>query len=189
MDVLVDYQGAWGLGDLLCSDPMPLGLVERHGPDTRVFVRGNAGNVRHNPLVAGEARPGQRFDRVVEVQLFTHMPRADYARLEALPSLIEHMLGYAGVAPSDPRPKLHLTPDDLAVLARVPLEAKPRVVLCADHVDPLRHWPVERWRTVARVLHDAGAQVLGVGQRDRLGVGIDLVGRLTMREVAAVMTQ
>jgi hypothetical protein len=31
--ILVDYQGAWGLGDLLCSDPLLLGLREKYGPD------------------------------------------------------------------------------------------------------------------------------------------------------------
>ena len=190
MDVLVDYQGAWGLGDLLCSDPMMLGLVERSGPRTRIWVRGKVGNVLHNPLVAGLASPGQRFDRVVEVKLFTHMPVEDYARLEAMPSLIDHMCSYAGVAPSDRRPRLHLHGDDLSVLQRLTLPPRrPRIALCADFVDPLRHWPVDRWRTVAKVLQAAGAQVVGIGCKDRLGAGTDLVGRLTMRETAAVLLQ
>ncbi|MCB9879543.1 MAG: glycosyltransferase family 9 protein [Planctomycetes bacterium] len=188
MDVLVDYQGGWGLGDLLCSDPMMLGLVERFGPDTGIWLNGKTGNVAHNPLVRGMAQPGQRFDHVVEVQLFTHMAREDYARLEAMPSLIDHMCSYAGVTPSDRRPRLHLQPDDLAVLRRVPLLPKPRVAICADFVDPLRHWPIERYREVARVLHECGAQVIGIGQQNRLGVGTDLCGKLTMRETAAVLT-
>jgi len=192
MDVLVDYQGNWGLGDLLCSDPMILGLVEKHGRDTRVFLRGKAGNVAHNPLVAGTAREGQRFDRVVEVKLFTHMPATEYARLEAMPSLVDHMCTYANVTPSDLRPRLHLGRDDLRFVDTLRLPARrPRIVLCADHVDPLRHWPLERWREVANVLAGAGAVVIGIGQKDRLDVegAIDLVGRLSMRETAAVMTQ
>jgi len=188
MDILVDYQGAWGLGDLLCSDPMMLGLVERFGEGTRIFVHGKAGNVVHNPLVAGEARNGQRFDHVVEVKLFTHMPREQYAALEAMPSLIDHMCSYAGVTPSDRRPKLHLQPDDLTVLQRLPRSSKPRVAICADFVDPLRHWPVERWRQVAKLLHECGAEVIGIGSKDRLGVGVDMVGQLSMRETAAVLT-
>jgi len=192
MDVLVDYQGNWGLGDLLCSDPMVLGLIEKHGRDTRVWLRGKAGNVAHNPLVAGFASEGQRFDRVVEVKLFTHMPVADYARLEAMPSLIDHMCSYAKVTPSDPRPKLHLTNDDRAFVRTLRLpNRRPRIALCADHVDPLRHWPVDRWREVAQVLAGAGAVVIGIGQKDRLGVdgSIDLVGDLSMRETAAVLEQ
>ncbi|MEO6596947.1 MAG: glycosyltransferase family 9 protein [Planctomycetota bacterium] len=188
MDVLVDYQGAWGLGDLLCSDPMPLGLVERFGENTRVFLRGKVGNVVHNPLVTGMARDGQRFDHVVEVKLFSHMSTGDYARLEAMPSLIDHMCSYAGVTPSDRRPRLHLHPDDLAVLPTLRLPKRPRVALCADCQDPLRHWQLARWRQVAEVLQGAGAHVVCIGQQDRLGVGTDLVGRLTMRETAAVLT-
>lgn len=188
MNVLVDYWGSWGLGDLLCSDPMMLGLVEKFGPDTRIYVNGQCGNVLHNPLVVGMARPGQEFDHIVEVQLFTHMNRDKYAELEALPSLIEHMCSYAGVTPSDPRPKLHLGPADLEVLRTLPPLSTPRIAICADHVDPLRHWPVERWREVAQTLTDLGAQVLEIGTQDRLGVGTDLVGKLTMRETAAVMS-
>lgn len=188
MNVLVDYWGSWGLGDLLCSDPMMLGLVEQFGSDTRIYVNGKCGNVVHNPLVTGHAQNGQQYDHVVEVQLFTHMNRDDYAKLEAMPSLIEHMCSYAGVTPSDLQPKLHLGQEDMSVLRRIPLLSKPRIVICADHVDPLRHWPVERWREVAQTLHDLGAQVIEVGTKDRLGVGTDLVGKLTMRETAAVMS-
>ncbi len=188
MDVLVDYQGNWGLGDLLCSDPVMLGLVETHGEDTRIWLRGKVGNVIHNPLVSGMARAGQRFDRTVEVKLFTHMDLDDYARLEALPSLVEHMCSYAGVTPSDPRPRLHLDPDDLTARLRLPDKTRPRVAICADHTDPLRHWPLARWQEVANVLHDAGAEVLGIGTQDHLDVGHDLVGRLSMRETAAVLS-
>jgi ADP-heptose:LPS heptosyltransferase len=189
VDILVDYQGGWGLGDLLCSDPLVLGLHERHGAGTRVFLRGKVGNVIHNPRVAGMAAPGQRFDRVVEVKLFTHMDRQEYGRLEAMPSLIDHLCSYADVTPSDRRPRLHLQADDLAVLHTLPLPKRPRIALCADFLDPLRHWPLERWRTVAQVLQDAGAHVVGIGAQDHLGLGLDLVGRLSMRETAAVLTQ
>jgi ADP-heptose:LPS heptosyltransferase len=189
VDVLIDYQGAWGLGDLLCSDPLVQGLHERFGAGTRVFLRGKAGNVVHNPGVAGLAAAGQRFDHVVEVKLFTHMDRTAYGRLEAMPSLIEHMCSYGGVTPNDRRPQLWLTPDDLVAARTLPPGRRPRIALCADFGDPLRHWPVDRWRAVAQVLHDAGAQVVGIGQSDRLGNGVDLVGRLSMRETAAVLTQ
>ncbi|MGE3350719.1 MAG: glycosyltransferase family 9 protein [Planctomycetota bacterium] len=187
MDVLVDYQGAWGLGDLLCSDPMMLGLIERHGRDTRIWLRGKVGNVIHNPLVQGMARSGQRHDRTVEVKLFTHMDRAAYGALEAMPSLIDHMCSYAGVTPSDRRPRLHLCPDDRAVVRTLALPRRPRIALCADWLDPLRHWPVDRWQQVARALQQAGATVVEVGAVTRLGVGLDLVGRLEVRQTAAVL--
>lgn len=189
MDVLVDYQGPWGLGDLLCSDPLVRGLVEHHGAGTRVFLSGKAGNVAHNPLVAGMAEAGQHFHRTIEVKLFTRMAPDDYARLEAMPSLVDHMCSYAGIAPRDRRPRLHLGPNDLAVLDRIDLPLRrPRIALCADFADPLRHWPVERWQQVALVLQHAGAEVIAIGAKDHLGIGTDFVGELTMRETAAVMT-
>ncbi|MCA8975572.1 MAG: glycosyltransferase family 9 protein [Planctomycetes bacterium] len=188
MDILVDYIGNWGLGDLLCSDPMMLGLHERFGSSTRIWLRGKVGNVIHNPLVHGLAATGQRFDRTVEVRLFNHMDTESYGRLEAMPSLIDHMCSYAAVAPSDRRPRLHLGPADMTICRRLPRPRRPRVAICADHFDPQRHWPVERWRTVAWLLQKSGAEVVGIGSKDRLGWGIDQVGTLSMRETAALLT-
>ena len=116
------------------------------------------------------------------------MDREAYGRLEAMPSLVDHMCSYADVTPSDRRPRLHLTEQDLAVLDRIQLPARPRIALCVDHLDPLRHWPLDNWRVVAESLRDAGAHVVEIGSQDRLGVGTDLVGKLSMRETAAVLT-
>ena len=191
MNVLVRYLGKWGKGDLLCSDPMMLGLVECHGKDTRIWIEGECGNVIHNPLVSGRAAQDLVPDRIVEVRLFTHMGLEEYGRLEAKLSLVDHMCSYAGVRPSDARPKLHLGPQEHEFLRRLQLETLPgpRVAICADHVDPLRHWPVERWREVAKQLAARGATILEIGTKDALGVGADLVGKLTLRQTAAVLTQ
>lgn len=186
MDVLIDYQGHWGLGDLLCSDPLVRGLQHKHGPGTRVWLRGHAGNVAHNPHVAGQARPDQHFDLVVPVQLFTHMTPEAYGRLEAMPSLIGHMCSYGGVTTTE-RPQLWLTRQDLEAQRRLPPRRGPRIALCADHLDPLRHWPAERWFTIAWLLQGAGVEIVNVGARHRLGLGVDLVGQLSMRQTAAVL--
>jgi ADP-heptose:LPS heptosyltransferase len=167
---------------------MVLGLKERYGQHARIWLRGNAGNVVFNPRVAGKAPDTLRPDVTVDVRLFTHMPVAEYAVLEAMPSLIDHMCSYAGVTPSDRRPRLHLQRADLAVLQQLDLGRRPRIAICADHLDPLRHWPVDRWRHVARVLGEQGATVIGLGTKDRLDTGIDLVGKLSLRQTAAVLT-
>jgi ADP-heptose:LPS heptosyltransferase len=189
MDILVDFVGQWGLGDLLCADPMMLGLHEKHGHGTRLFLRGKVGNLIHNPLVTGMAETDQTFAHTVAVTLFTHMDKTAYGQLEAMPSLIDHMCSYANVRPSDRRPRLHLQSDDLAVLQQIALPPQPRIALCADFVDPLRHWPIARWRTLAKVLQDAGAHVISIGQQPGLGIGLDLCGKLTMRETAALLTR
>lgn len=189
MDVLVRLLGAWGEGDLLCAEPMLRGLREHHGPAARIWLAGRPGNLAFSPEVSGPAPVDLRPDRTVEVRLFTHLPVADYARLEAKSSLIDHMCSYAGVAPADRRPRLHLQTRDLEFLQELRLPRRPRIAICADHVDPLRHWPVERWHRVAQALTDAGASVVGVGLQDRLPVGTDLVGRLTLRQTAALLTR
>jgi ADP-heptose:LPS heptosyltransferase len=189
MDVLVHYHGAWGAGDLLCSDPMILGIKERDGAGTRIWFRGNAGNVAFNPLVSGPAPAELRPDVTVDVKLFTHMPVEDYARLEAMPSLIDHMCTYAGVRPSDRRPRLHLRRHDFDILEHLELGRRPRIAICADHLDPLRHWPVDCWQQVADILEGQGASVVGLGVKDHLGTGLDLVGRLSLRQTAAVLTK
>ena len=189
MHVVVRYLGCWGLGDLLCSDPLIGGLIEEHGPRTTIWLEGHAGNVVHNPRVAGPLPTGVQPDRVVEVRGFTHMDAAEYGELEALPSLIDHMCSYAAVAPTDRRPRLHLSPDEENIPVTLGLDRlpQPRIAICADYVDPLRHWPVEHWREVATRLRDSGATIVEVGQRNRLGIGIDLVGRLSVRQTAAVL--
>ncbi len=187
-DILVDLQGPWGFGDLLCMDPMLLGLRERHGPDARIWLRGRPGNLQFHPQVHGAPAADLVPDVTVPVRLFTHMPVAEYGRLEAMPSLIDHLCSYARVTPSDRRPRLHLHTQDFEILRHLRLPRVPRVAICADFLDPLRHWPVERWHQVARILHEAGASVVGIGVQERLPVGTDLVGRLTLRQTAAVLT-
>jgi ADP-heptose:LPS heptosyltransferase len=191
MRVLVRYGQAWGLGDLLCSDPMMLGLVERYGDGVEIFVEGHAGNVIHNPLVRGAGDASLRPDVVVDVRHFRAMDAAAYGRLEAMDSLVDHMCSYAGVTPSDRRPQLHLTREEADFIAEIGLDAavRPRVAICADYLDPLRHWPIERWREIAQRLEARGILVLEVGTHTRLGVGADFVAQLSIRQTAAVLAQ
>ncbi len=191
MRILVRYGQAWGLGDLLCSDPMLLGLIERYGEDTEIWVEGNVGNVIHNPHVRGYGDASLRPDLVILVRHFRDMDAAAYGRLEAMDSLIDHMCSYAAVTPSDRRPKLHLGAEEQAFISEIGLDAavRPRVAICADYLDPLRHWPIERWREIAQRLDARGILVLEVGSHTRLGVGADFVAQLSLRQTAAVLSQ
>ena len=189
--VLLDFQGGWGLGDLLCADPLPAGLVEQEGLPLEIRTRGKAGNLLHNPLVAGEAPPGWRPDRVVEIKLFNRMPLEEYARLEALPSLVDHLCAYGGVVPRERRPRLHLTGAEREIVSRFPLErvpGRPLAAVCTDFFDPYRHWPRERWIPVLEHLWKRGARIVEVGLQPALGAGMDLCGgRLPIRVAAAVL--
>ena len=189
--VLLDFQGRWGLGDLLCADPMVEGILEQEGEPLEIRTRGKSGNILHNPLVAGEAPPGWRPDRVVEIKLFTHMPLEDYARLEALPSLVDHMCSYAGLVPKERRPRLHLEPRIRELTAGLPIArvpGRPLVAVCTDFMDPNRHWPRERWIPVLEHLLKRGARIVEMGLQPAMGVGMDLCGgRLPIRVLAGVL--
>ena len=188
--VLVRYAKDWGLGALLCSDPMIDGLIEKHGADTRILVAGPAGNIAFHPNIEGPFRAGIQPDHTVDVRSPSSMPAEDYAPLEAMPSLIEQMCSYGDVRAGGARPALHLGPreNEVAQRFRELGLAGPVVGLCADTLDPLRHWPLARWRELARWLHAEGCTVVNLGTRDTTGIGIELVGKLSVRDTAAVLS-
>lgn len=187
--VLLRYAKGWGLGELLCSDPLVDALLERHGADARIFVEGPAGNVAHHPRIEGAERPGLKPDHTVDLVPPSTPPSEPQARLAALPTLIQQMCGHADVDPGDARPQLHLGPREHGVAERfrsLGLDG-PVVALCADTIDPLRHWPRERWGELAAWLRAEGCTVVNLGVRDTSGVGIELVGKLNIRDTAAVL--
>ncbi len=188
--ILVDYVGRWGLGDLLCSEPLVRALHERERGLCEIRWRGEPGNAAYAPEFSGPAGPDFAPDQVVSVRLFTHMPLDEYARLEALPSLVAHMASYGGVTPKDPRPRLNLGEEERWFLRELGLERLPRpiVAFCADGSDPYRAWPPGSFRELALHAKSRGATVLELGLREHMGAGIDLVGALPIRGTAAVLS-
>jgi hypothetical protein len=125
------------------------------------------------------------------VKLFTHMASEDYACLEALPSLVDHMLSYAGCAPEDRAPRLNLGVEELWFADRLDIACLPRpvVAICADDSDRYRGWPVERYRAIAQHVRRRGATLLELGVHRRLGIGIDMVGAVPIRGSAAILSR
>ena len=189
--ILLDFLGNWGLGDLLCADPLVEELLRREKGPVEIRTRGKAGNILHHPSVAGEAPPAWEPDETVEIKLFTHMPLEEYARLEALPSLVDHMCAYAGVVPLERKPRLHLDSLVRELAGRLPLEripGRPLVAVCTDYLDPYRHWPREKWTAVLKHLLLRGARIVEMGLQPPLGAGMDLCGgRLPLRVLAGVL--
>ncbi len=189
--IRIDYLGNWGIGDLLCSEPLVRGLHEHEHGACEIRWTGNPGNAAYAPEFAGPAGPDFEPDEVVEVRLFTHMRLEEYARLEAMPSLVAHMCSYGGVRPRDMAPRLNLGEEERWFLRELGLDRLPgpRVAICADGSDPFRAWPVEHFRRLALHLKERlGATVLEVGVRERLDVGIDFVGVMPIRGTAAVLS-
>lgn len=188
--ILVDYRGSWGLGDLLCSEPLVRGLAERHGDSAEIRYRGEAGNAAFSPCFAGPAPDDYPADLTIAVELFNRMPLEQYAVREAMPSLVDHMCSYGGVFPTDRTPRLNLGEEETALLRELELDRLPRplAAICADGSDHYRAWPIQRYRAVAEHLKQRGATVLEIGTREPLGVGIDLVDQLPIRGTAAVLS-
>jgi hypothetical protein len=164
-------------------------LRAHHGPEAEIRWRGHAGNCAHSPDLDGEAPPGFQPDRIVPVSLFTELGPKAYAALEALPSLVDHMCCYAGHFPENRTPMLHLGPSERLLAQRLGLEnlKRPIIALCADGSDPYRALPLTHFRALAQDILVRGATLIEVGARERLGLGHDLVGKLSMRATAAVL--
>ncbi len=189
--VLVDFRGRWGLGDLVCAEPMLRGLRDFHGPDAEIRWRGHAGNCAFSPDIDGEAPPGYRPDRIVPVSLFTEIGHRAFAALEALPSLVDHMCSYAGLFPQNRTPMLHLGPQERGIAQELGIQSlrRPIVALCSDGSDPYRALPIPHFQALARQVLARGATLIEVGARQGLGLGHDLVGKLSIRATAAVLEQ
>ena len=70
------------------------------------------------------------------------------------------------------------------------LPPPPRVVLHPETGGTARNWPLGRFERLARRLEETGVRVVWTGLRDRppVGTGLDLRGRLSLRELVALLS-
>jgi ADP-heptose:LPS heptosyltransferase len=98
----------------------------------------------------------------------------------------------AGVSLDGLEPRVYLSPEERTAPAVPGLDAvpRPRVALHAGATQPCKGWGRERWAAVARALEREGVGVIEVGiDRAPLGVGLDLLGRTDLRELARLLAQ
>ncbi len=188
--ILVAFDFGLGLGDLVCCEPMVRGLRETH-PSAEIRYSGSAGNTAYSPAFDGPADADYCPTQTFRVPVFRNVPSEHYAKLEALPYLVDQMLSFTGCLPADKSPRLNLVEQDCRDLESVGFDDLPRplVAICADQPDIYRGWPLDRYRSLAEHLITRGATVVDVGWRDRVGAGIDLVSMLPVRQAATMISK
>ena len=188
--ILVEYRGEWSLGELLCSEPLVRTLRQQHGGHAQIRWRGEPGNAAHCTAFDGPAHDGFAPDRHVILEAADVLPLARYAELAALPSLPGHMAAYAGLSPIDHQPRLLLGPDELWFEQELGIWRLPRpiVAVCADGAEPWDVWPRDRLRELAGTVLEHGGTIVELGCEHRLGLGADFVGKLSIRQSAAILS-
>lgn len=119
-------------------------------------------------------------------------PVHEFARLQYFAARI-------GVDPDHVRPAIDVAPGAIPQLAGLP---GPPVALAIGAADARRWWPLERYAAVIETLSEHGYAVVLLGSPDEIQRGqqlathlashtrvIDLIGRISLREVAAVIKQ
>lgn len=202
MNILIRYNGYWGMGDLLCTDPLYEALYEKFGSDIKIWVEGEAGNVKHRPDYLGAPPSGVSFDHVYDINTYKLMSMSDYAKLESMGSHIQHVCSYANVDVSGMRPKLYLTDDELKTAKTYGVQELEgvKVAICPDAFDSRRHLSIEKWDLIAQTLMSYGYQVIAVGaggyikkrglkkyfQKKKMTCSLDLMGQPIRETVAAL---
>lgn len=202
MNILIRYNGYWGMGDLLCTDPLYDALYEKFGLDTKIWVEGEAGNVKYRPDYLGLPASDMTFDHIYDINTYKLMSMAEYAQLESMSSHIQHVCSYANVDVTGMRPKLYLTDDEVNTAQSYGVQDLEgiKVAICPDAFDSRRHLSIEKWDLIAKTLVRYGYQVIAVGaggyikkrglkkyfQKKKMTCSLDLMGKPIRETVAAL---
>lgn len=177
-------------GDVLLATPV-LREMKARFPRTRItFSTLLPDLVEGNPnidelVVLNENKPLEGFD---------HTYVLDYEHTPDL-HIVDSYARCLGIPVIDRTPELYLSSDeigrgkDLLVQHGIDL-GKPVLAMHLTCGSPVRHWPPERFAEVAKVMEDQGVQIVVVGHEPDVSItyGIDLRGKTTLREVAAVIS-
>jgi ADP-heptose:LPS heptosyltransferase/predicted SAM-dependent methyltransferase/glycosyltransferase involved in cell wall biosynthesis len=178
------------IGDVLLTTPVLAALRAAHPgchiTFTTIEPHVLLGNPNVDEIVHGEAPVPGRFDRVIEL-VYEMQPERP---------IVEVYAELAGVRVADPTPELYLTTEErrraLAALGAAGADPADRP-LVGFHMRsgwPVRDWTIERFGASARSIEaELGARVVLFGKEadPPVDFGVDLRGRLTLRETAAAI--
>jgi len=172
-------------GDVLCVEPILRGLREKYPAAhiTMLTTPGYLPGIAHSPAAdrfttdTGFLRRRGEFDEVIDLD--------DAYEREPRTHLVAAYARAAGVLPD--RPRWHLDEQGRQMAASL-ADGPPLCVVSSDGGWPIRTWPLDRLREVARRL-EARFRVVEVGGATRVGVGRSLCGRTTLQQLAGVYSR
>lgn len=192
MGIRILVEIAEGLSEAVCAEPAIRSLKSRFGMSSSITVCSSHGDLyRNHPAVERFGCVDSNLNRSEFDQIFQLSGRqAAYIRNR---NLVEYYAGQLGVNLMDRRPWICLDSFDVAEIQRFRLETigRPRIAIAiGDDGSELNGKIVGAWTALHRqLIEKLTATVIQIGPETWPGLdgGVNLVGRLTCREAAAVL--
>lgn len=189
--VLVEFEAV--IGDVLCMEPALRALKNQLGPDVEITVRTNHPELFTNHPTIKDVQDinlpatGGGYE-----QKLTLNWRA--TRQERGMHLVDRAATQMGVRVADRLVRMYLDGWDYVQLEKfnLPDTTSPKIVIGPSVRWSSRRWSDEKWRRLCQLLQEKfGATIIQLGDEhdEFLGCGIDLVGKTSVREAAAVISR
>ncbi len=182
---------AEGLSEAVCAEPAIRSLKSRFGMSSHITVCSTQGDLfRNHPAVERFGCVDSNLNQNEFDQSFRLNGRQEaYARNR---NLVEYYASQLGVNLMDRRPWICLDSFDAAAIQRFRLDAigRPRIAMAIGDDGSEVDGTIEDWKEMHRLLiANLGATVIQIGPETWpvLEGGVNLVGRLTCREAAAIL--
>lgn len=180
-----------GLSEAVCAEPAIRSLKSRFGMSSQITVCSSQGDLyRNHPAVERFGCVDSSINRNEFDQSFRLSGRQEaYARKR---NLVEHYAGQLNVNLMDRRPWICLDSFDTTEIQRFRLEGigRPRVAIAIGEDESEVNGKIEEWNHLQqRLIANLGATVIQIGPETwpTFESGVNLIGRLTCREAAAVL--
>ena len=188
-EVLIKVAG--GAMIALCAEPAIRSFKIKSGSDVRITVCGEGCDILRNHgdidnVVLSSDRVVGEFDVVFEL--------SDLGCNESVSDLMERFAVQLGVDVSGETPMVSLDSFDHVRCLKFGISKMkhPRVAICTGSGADPAAWDESKWDQLCSILEDTlDSQIIQVGAADNkyLGHGVDLIGRTSERESAALLSR
>ena len=188
--ILVEHHAA--IGDTICAEPALCALKKEVGGDTSIILRvAHPELFRNHPSLSHvensfEGYVERDYERIIRLSV---APTKENRRCH----LVDRAAEQIGVSLDDRVPRIYLDEEDAQSLKKFGLPG-PDILKIA--ISPAVNWPSrlwepsDKWARLCRILiNEFNATIIQLGHEGSYtaNLGIDLVGRTSVREAAAVL--